>query len=181
MDPIQFVVEDKQKQGLEEFATASILFLASNPAYEEVVRLANSITELKGDHITRPESIQTLPEGFYYRFSGFYGQVIGVVRDKSFSYQGKRIELILMPKDPRPVPPGTRGTCEMVDGVGQLVVKWDNGSTLSLIPGVDKFKVLEVECPIMGDCEIYCEGDQRRCTWVDHDTYTDCEYYRTRR
>jgi len=58
-------------------------------------------------------------------------------------YNGKRIELIEMPEDPHPVEPGTKGTCEMVDGLGQLIIKWDNGRTLSLIPGVDKFKIVE--------------------------------------
>lgn len=57
-------------------------------------------------------------------------------------YEGKRIELIEMPEDPHPVAPGTMGTCEMVDGIGQLMMKWDDGRTLSLIPGVDRFKVL---------------------------------------
>jgi len=57
-------------------------------------------------------------------------------------YEGKRIELIEMPEDPHPVEPGTMGACEMVDGMGQLVMKWDNGRTLSLIPGVDRFKVI---------------------------------------
>jgi len=57
-------------------------------------------------------------------------------------YEGKRIELIEMPEDPHPVEPGTVGTCEMVDGLGHLEMKWDDGRTLSLIPGVDRFKVL---------------------------------------
>ena len=55
-------------------------------------------------------------------------------------YEGKRIELIEMPEDPHPIGPGTKGTCVMVDGAGQLVMEWDNGRTLSLIPGVDRFR-----------------------------------------
>jgi hypothetical protein len=35
---------------------------------------------------------------------------------------------------------------------------------------------VEAECPIK-DCDIYCEGDQRNCPWVDHGTWTDCEYF----
>ena len=58
-------------------------------------------------------------------------------------YEGKRIELIAMPEDPHPIDPGTQGTCEMVDGMGQLIMNWDDGRTLSLIPGVDRFKVVE--------------------------------------
>ena len=59
---------------------------------------------------------------------------------------GTEVELITMPEDPFPVPPGTRGKVIMVDGAGQLVMKWNNGSSLSLIPGVDSFqKVSEQE------------------------------------
>jgi len=57
-------------------------------------------------------------------------------------YEGKRIELIEMPEDPDPILPGAQGTCLWVDGIGQLVMKWDNGRTLSLNPEIDKFKVL---------------------------------------
>ena len=57
-------------------------------------------------------------------------------------YEGLRVKVIEMPADPAPVEPGTEGTVELVDGMGQLCVLWDNGSTLSLIPGVDKFEVL---------------------------------------
>ncbi len=49
------------------------------------------------------------------------------------------VELIAMPEDPHPVPPGTRGKVVTVDDAGQLVTKWSNGSSLSLIPGVDQF------------------------------------------
>lgn len=64
------------------------------------------------------------------------------IESKREQYEGKRIELIEMPNDPHPVEPGTAGTCEMIDGMGQLIMKWDDGRTLSLIPGVDRFKVL---------------------------------------
>ncbi len=57
---------------------------------------------------------------------------------------GTRIELISM-DDPYPVPSGTCGTICDIDDQGQLDVKWDNGRTLSLIPNVDKFKVIDIE------------------------------------
>ena len=64
------------------------------------------------------------------------------IEDLRSQYEGKRIELVNMPSDPNPLPPGSQGTVEMVDGAGQLLMKWDNGRTLSLIPGVDQFKVV---------------------------------------
>ena len=52
-----------------------------------------------------------------------------------------RIELTLMADD-YPVPTGTRGTVDHVDGLGSVHTKWDNGRTLAAIPGVDSFRKL---------------------------------------
>lgn len=54
---------------------------------------------------------------------------------------GTRIRLIDM-DDPQAVPPGTEGEVLRVDDAGQLMMKWDNGRTLSLIPGEDRFEVI---------------------------------------
>ena len=56
---------------------------------------------------------------------------------------GTRIRLIEIPNDPNPVSVGTCGTVLAVDDAGQLLMQWDNGRSLSLIPGVDNFEVLE--------------------------------------
>ena len=58
---------------------------------------------------------------------------------------GTRLELISMGKDPDPVPPGTRGTVERVNSYGDIEMSWDNGRTLSLIPGEDSFRKLTME------------------------------------
>ena len=58
---------------------------------------------------------------------------------------GTRLELISMGKDPDPVPPGTRGTVERVNSYGDIEMSWDNGRTLSLIPGEDNFRKLTME------------------------------------
>ena len=55
--------------------------------------------------------------------------------------KGTRIELIHM-DDTQAPPDGTRGTVIGVDDIGSIMVRWDNGSSLSLVYGVDKFWTL---------------------------------------
>ena len=45
-------------------------------------------------------------------------------------------------EDPHPVPYGTLGKVTHVDDAGQIHVSWDNGSSLALIPGTDKFHIV---------------------------------------
>lgn len=49
-----------------------------------------------------------------------------------------RVRLIKM-VDPRPIPPNTEGSVIAVDGIGQIHIKWDNGSTLALVPSIDTY------------------------------------------
>lgn len=59
--------------------------------------------------------------------------------------KGTRICLDSMENDPFPIPSGSRGTVQFVDDAGQLIMKWDNESSLSLIPGEDRFHVIQPE------------------------------------
>ena len=52
---------------------------------------------------------------------------------------GTRVVLHSMDDPYAPVPPGTKGTVTYVDDMGQIGVNWDNGSSLSLVPGEDSF------------------------------------------
>lgn len=56
---------------------------------------------------------------------------------------GTKIELIKMYDLLAPVEAGTKGIVERVDDIGNLSIDWENGRTLSLVVGVDEFKVLE--------------------------------------
>ena len=58
---------------------------------------------------------------------------------------GTRICCDSMSDDPRPVPSGTMGTVIGVDDMCSIMVKWDNGQGLSLVPGVDSFHVISQE------------------------------------
>ncbi len=57
---------------------------------------------------------------------------------------GTRIRLNHM-EDMQAVPEGTEGTVDMVDDIGQIHMKWDNGRTLALVPGEDSFSVIRQE------------------------------------
>ncbi len=55
---------------------------------------------------------------------------------------GTRVELVEM-EDIQAPPVGTKGTVRGVDDIGSILVDWDNNSGLSLVYGVDEFKVVE--------------------------------------
>ena len=56
--------------------------------------------------------------------------------------RGTKVELLGM-DDPQAPPTGTRGEVMGVDDAGQLLVRWATGSSLSLIPGVDSFRIVQ--------------------------------------
>ena len=63
---------------------------------------------------------------------------------------GTRIELLNM-DDVQAPPVGTRGTVEGVDDIGNLMVRWDNGSGLNLVPGVDEYRIVSTMPPKVKD------------------------------
>lgn len=58
---------------------------------------------------------------------------------------GTRIRLEQMNDPYAPVPPGTVGVVDMVDDACQIHMNWNNGRTLALIPGEDRFSVIQPE------------------------------------
>lgn len=53
--------------------------------------------------------------------------------------EGSRIVLERMGEDPRPIPPGTKGTVLCVDDIGTVHCIFDNGRRLGLVPEEDEF------------------------------------------
>lgn len=53
---------------------------------------------------------------------------------------GCRVELIKMDDPWTNLRPGDTGTVTGVDDAGMIMMRWDRGSTLSLIPGEDEFR-----------------------------------------
>ena len=56
--------------------------------------------------------------------------------------EGMRVEMVSMSDDPNPVAKGTKGTIIVIDNIGTIHVKWDDGRMLGMIPGVDKYKLI---------------------------------------
>lgn len=55
---------------------------------------------------------------------------------------GTRVRCLCMRDDPRPIPSGTEGTVTFVDDIGNIHTRWDNGSSLALVPEVDDFIIV---------------------------------------
>ena len=55
--------------------------------------------------------------------------------------KGNRIKLIEMVNDPNPIESGSEGVITHIGG-GVVNVKWDNGRSLGLVIGEDKFIIL---------------------------------------
>lgn len=77
------------------------------------------------------------------------GGVVGMIKlsvekIKSIFNKGMRIELEEMIGE-SDMPKGLQGEIDFIDDAGHIHVCWDNGRTLSLIYGQDKFKVLGSE------------------------------------
>ncbi len=65
-----------------------------------------------------------------------------ILRLKKRFPENTRIKLISM-NDIQAPPSGMFGTVVGIDDIGMVLVKWDNGSTLSLIPEEDKFQIIK--------------------------------------
>ena len=61
-----------------------------------------------------------------------------IERIKAQYPEGTKIKLIAM-DDTQAQPPGTIGTVVCVDDAGSIHVRWETGSGLAVIPGVDSF------------------------------------------
>lgn len=56
--------------------------------------------------------------------------------------KGTEIELFEMQGEPQ-MPCGLKGMVQFVDDIGQIHVRWENGSSLALNIGVDQFRKID--------------------------------------
>jgi hypothetical protein len=59
-----------------------------------------------------------------------------------WSVKGRRVRLVLTADPHTRLSPGELGTASFYDDFGTLHVKWDDGSSLGLIPDVDEWEIL---------------------------------------
>lgn len=57
--------------------------------------------------------------------------------------KGTRICVDSMEDDPCPIESGTVGTVEIIDDIGTVHCRFDNGRHLGVVPGVDRFHKIE--------------------------------------
>ena len=55
---------------------------------------------------------------------------------------GSMVELVSMSDPYTMIPPGTKGVVDDVDDTGTVFVRWDTGSRLGAVYGVDRIKLL---------------------------------------
>jgi len=65
-----------------------------------------------------------------------------LIRLGGFRLTGRRIRLVHTDDPYTNLQPGAEGTVEFVDDAGTVHVKWDDGSTLGMISGVDEWTLL---------------------------------------
>ena len=56
--------------------------------------------------------------------------------------RGDRVRLVATADEDTRLRPGEKGTVRFVDDRGTVLVRWDKGSQLGLIPGMDEWQVL---------------------------------------
>lgn len=61
---------------------------------------------------------------------------------ESYHLLGKRVELISCTDEYTQLQPGSQGIVNFIDDTGTVFVKWDDGHSLGLIPGIDKWKYI---------------------------------------
>lgn len=64
-----------------------------------------------------------------------------VQETKDRFHPGMKIRLLEM-DDRQAPPPGTEGTVTGVDDIGSVMVTWDTGSHLNLMPDIDRYEII---------------------------------------
>ena len=113
-------------------------FVQTGQAMDQADFISNMCRKLRRVHVKSAPKFQNFEEIAEWVLPT--EEIVGILRDRYPA--GTRIRLLEMPDDPNPVPPGTKGTVTGVDSESSLLVKWDNGRSLSVIHLIDRVEIV---------------------------------------
>ena len=129
-----------------------MMYLQINPAFPEYIFIGK---KLEYDPVVMPEPYEIYAmvsgdvgdalEKYRHGNPGFYKigveEACRIIGEVAVCKPGMRIVLDHMENDPDPVEKGMTGKIKGLDGADNVLVAWDNGRTLNLIPFVDRWHV----------------------------------------
>lgn len=127
----------------------NITFIVGEIHYEEFVTFTLNLDDLNltkvigEDEVEYSEKVVSVEEGLDIIEKEIY-KYLGV--SESFEdneLTGKRIELVRLEDPYTNLKQGDKGTVKGVDDMGHILMQWDNGSTLNIVPDFDEFNVID--------------------------------------
>ena len=113
-------------------------FVQTGPAMDQANFISNMCHKLRRVHVKSAPKVQNFAEIAEWVLPT--EEIVEVLRKRYPA--GTRIRLLDMSDDPNPVPVGTKGTVKGVDDNASLLVKWDNGQSLSVIHMIDRVEIV---------------------------------------
>ena len=136
----EFICKDGQYGDLLIKDKDGRLFLRTKGIY--VREITDSVYKQKLFEILLPMQKEVEKEGGKENMNEWERARKQAARYKEQYPPGTRLVLLSMEDPYQPVESGTRGTVKIVDDMGQIHMRWDNGRTLALVPGEDSFRTL---------------------------------------
>lgn len=119
---------------------------------EDFVKFEFDLDELRidkiidEDEVEYSEKVSSVEEGLdiiekeIYKYLGV-SESYGNFEDNELT--GKRVRIVRLEDPYTRLRPGDEGTVRGIDDAGHILMNWDNGSTLNMIPELDEFDVIE--------------------------------------
>lgn len=134
---------------LDSQGQLNISFIVGNLHNEEFIKFEFDLDELRlekivdEDEVKYSERVSSIEEGLDIIEKEIY-KYIGI--SESFEdneLTGKRVRIVRLEDPYTRLKPGDEGTVRGVDDMGHVLMSWDNGESLSMIPELDEFDVID--------------------------------------
>lgn len=146
---------------LDSQGQLNISFVVGDIHKEDFVKFEFDLDELRldkivdEDEVMYSEKVSSVEEGLdiiekeIYKYLGV-SEAYGNFEDNELT--GKRVRIVRLEDPYTRLKPGDEGTVRGVDDMGHILMNWDNGSNLNMIPELDEFDVID-EC--LNESKIY--------------------------